>query len=306
MLLALATVGAFALLLGLFAGVGMLGVAREQAAGESGGESGRGGAVAAAEAGRVGEAAAGESPAARSEPATEPKLIVPPGVAGSPPPAAAGAAAGRAGELGAGPQALPGAPAELRAAAALVGVDDHSRGGWVRRYGARGFSVATAGEPRRLPPGVQLTMLASHFYPWSPVTTDPRGLNVPDDPPRRTAGQWFAWEQFSLDVDLREAGRSYQVALYLLDWDSDARAQRLDVTDAATGAVLLTRTDDHFHDGRYVVLRLSGHVVLRITKTAGANCTLSGVFLDDPPGPSSGSTRERGRTRRRSCHVGPA
>ena len=75
----------------------------------------------------------------------------------------------------------------------------------------------------------------------------------------------------------------YQVALYLLDWDSDARVQRLEVVDAETGATLSTRTDEHFRNGRYVILRLSGHVILRFTKTGGANCTLSGVFLDEPP-----------------------
>jgi len=178
---------------------------------------------------------------------------------------------------------LAAVPAAGQARASLLRVDDESSGGWVGRYGKRGYSVAMAGEPTSLPAGVLMSMARSHLYIWSPVTTDRRGLSIPADPPRLSAGQWFSWDQFSLDLDLRGRGEELQVALYLLDWDTDARAQRLEVTDAETGAVLLIRSDEHFRKGRYVLLRLSGHVALRITKTAGANCTLSGVFLDDLP-----------------------
>ena len=175
------------------------------------------------------------------------------------------------------------APAGGQARASLLRVDDDSAGGWVGRYGKKGYSLAIAGQPTSLPPGVLMSMNHSHLYIWSPVTTDRRGLSIPANPPQFSIGQWFSWDQFSLDLDLRGRGEDFQVALYLLDWDSDARAQRLDVTDAETGAVLLSRSDEHFKKGRYLLLRLSGHVALRFTKTAGANCTLSGVFLDSPP-----------------------
>lgn len=184
------------------------------------------------------------------------------------------------------PAALVAMAAAGQTRASLIRVDDDSAGGWVGRYGKQGYFVAMAGEPKSLPPGVSMAMDGSHFYLWSPVTTDPRGLSVPADPPRLSAAQWFSWDHFSIDLDLRASGKEMQVALYLVDWDSDARAQRLDVTDAATGAVLLSRSDEHFRKGRYVLLQLSGHVVLRITKTAGANGTLSGVFFDDPPAAS--------------------
>ena len=106
-----------------------------------------------------------------------------------------------------------------------------------------------AGEPTSLPAGVVMSMAHSHLYIWSPVTTDRRGLSIPADPPRLSAGQWFSWDQFSLDLDLRGRGEPFQVALYLLDWDSDSRAQRLDVTDAETGALLLSRSDSTLRRG---------------------------------------------------------
>lgn len=199
--------------------------------------------------------------------------------------------------LGPRPEQVPQAGSELHAAsgtavevasaqrvrAALIRVDDTSAGGWVGRYGKKGYRLATTGEPASLPPRVDLSMDGAHPYIWSSVTTDRRGLSIPADPARLSAGQWFSWDQFTLDLDLRQAGEPLQVALYLLDWDSDSRAQRLDVIDADSRATLFSRTDEHFNKGRYLLLRLSGHVVLRFTRIAGANCTLSAVFFDELP-----------------------
>ena len=143
------------------------------------------------------------------------------------------------------PPAVTAAP-PAAAAATLVGVDDATRGAWTGRYGRRGHLLAMDGAAaRRLPAGVDAAMAGSQLYVWSPVTTDPRGLSTPEAPAVLTAGQWFAWDQFALDLDLRAAGGGgLHVALYLLDWDTDARAQRLDVVDPASGAVLLSRTDE--------------------------------------------------------------
>jgi len=169
------------------------------------------------------------------------------------------------------------------ASAALLSIDDHSAGGWVGQYGMQGFYVAMTGAAPHWPAGVRGSLSGSNLYMWEEQATDVRALSIPQAPSRRSAGQWFAWENFSLDLDLRGANKSYQVALYLLDWDSDSRVQRLDVVDADSGNILLTRTDDHFKMGRYVILRLSGHVVLRFTHTGGSNGTLSGIFFNDLP-----------------------
>jgi len=182
------------------------------------------------------------------------------------------------------PVAPPAAPLLPPAAsAALLSVDDQSAGGWVGQYGMQGFYVAMTGAAPHWPAGVRGNFSGSNLYMWEEQAADVRALSIPQAPSRRSAGQWFAWDHFSLDLDLRGANKSYQVALYLLDWDSDSRAQRLDVVDADSGNILLTRTDDHFKKGRYVILRLSGHVVLRFTHAGGANGTLSGIFFNDLP-----------------------
>jgi hypothetical protein len=62
--------------------------------------------------------------------------------------------------------------------------------------------------------------------------------------------------------------------------------QQLEVVDPDNGDVLLSRTDSHFRQGRYPVLRLSGHVILRFTRVGRANATLSGIFFDELPSPA--------------------
>jgi hypothetical protein len=272
-LLALMTAVVLAGLLCLFVGIGMLRLGGDWTAGsmQTAGPVTR--PITGPDDGRQENSADERRDLTAGHPATRPANAPPkPQRAAAEPPAPAPA-----------PLALAAPPAVRPASASLLGVDDHSRGGWVGQYGKRGYWVAMDGSAPHLPPGVAANQDGSHLYIWSPRTTDQRGLSVPDTPAQLSAGQWFSWDHFSLDLDLRRGSGEYQVALYLLDWDSDARVQQLEVADAESGAVLLTRTDEHFRNGRYLKLRLSGHVTLRFTKIGGANCTLSGVFLDDPP-----------------------
>lgn len=197
------------------------------------------------------------------------------------PQAAPAGAAARAAATAAAPVDVPLTRALPGARASLLRVDDATRGSWIGHYGTLGYQLAMPGAPKLLPPDVRLTMHGGQLYEWSALTTDPRGLSLPGDPAHFSAGQWFSWEHFWIDLDLGR-DRTCQVALYLLDWDSDARVQQMEVLDAEGAAVLLRRTDDHFGKGRYVALQLTGHVILRFRHTGGANTTLSGIFLDEP------------------------
>src|SRR5262249_20845486 len=79
-------------------------------------------------------------------------------------------------------------------------------------------------------------------------------------------------------------GSAHQVALYLLDWDgSNTRSERVDVIDPSTGNVLSSQTASAFSNGVYLVWDLSGHVQLKVTRLAGNNAVVSGLFFDPPP-----------------------
>jgi len=54
----------------------------------------------------------------------------------------------------------------------------------------------------------------------------------------------------------------------------------MEVLDADTGAVLDNRSLSAFSSGRYLIWNLKGHAKLRVTKTAGGNGVVNGVFFD--------------------------
>ena len=112
-----------------------------------------------------------------------------------------------------------------------------------------------------------------------------------------------------MDVNLTD-GQTHRVSLYFLDWDRGGRAERVDVIDPATGAVLDSRAVSAFSGGTYLSWDVSGHVAFRITRTAGPNAVLSGIFFGTPPaalqpGPSHGSHRHHGRPSRHQASIPP-
>jgi hypothetical protein len=85
---------------------------------------------------------------------------------------------------------------------------------------------------------------------------------------------------FSIDINLTD-GLTHQVALYCLDWDGvNTRAERIDVLDPVTGLVLATSSMSTYSAGQYLVWNLSGHVTLRVTRTAGQTAVVSGLFFN--------------------------
>jgi hypothetical protein len=95
----------------------------------------------------------------------------------------------------------------------------------------------------------------------------------------RVAACWYSGGTSTFDINLTD-GATHQVALYVLDWDSTARTERLDVVNATTGAVLDSRSLVNFHDGQYAVWTIGGHVIVKVTSTGGINGVVSALFFD--------------------------
>jgi hypothetical protein len=95
----------------------------------------------------------------------------------------------------------------------------------------------------------------------------------------RIAATWYSGTSFTIDVNLID-GNTHQVALYCLDWDSNTRAQTVEVLDGASGAVLDSRSISAFSQGQYLVWNLTGHVKMRVTRTGGVNAVVSGLYFD--------------------------
>jgi hypothetical protein len=74
-------------------------------------------------------------------------------------------------------------------------------------------------------------------------------------------------------------GQQHDLELYFLDWDSLGRSEQVQISDAASGAVLSTQSVSSFSSGVYLDYAVSGNVVITITNLAGKNAVLSGLFL---------------------------
>ena len=72
----------------------------------------------------------------------------------------------------------------------------------------------------------------------------------------------------------------HDLELYAVDWDNAGRSERVQIIDPGTGAVLDTETLSSFKGGDYLQWAVSGDVEIKVTRLAGPNAVISGLFLD--------------------------
>lgn len=161
--------------------------------------------------------------------------------------------------------------------AVFVKRDTTTRGAWKGVYGTDGYLVI--GETPNYPAGIAVTPSGHSPFTWAGSTTDPRVLLKPLSAFDRNASCWYSNSSFNVEINASD-DRTRQVAIYMVDWDSVGRAQRVDVLDPA-GNVLDTQNVTAFQDGQYLVWNLTGRVTLRFTPsgTPATNVVLGGIFF---------------------------
>jgi hypothetical protein len=155
--------------------------------------------------------------------------------------------------------------------------DDDTKGNWRGVYGSEGLVIAT--EKAILPPYADIRLPRDASVWNKSAASEVRALQEPADPVNRVASAWYSFSDFEIDVDLTD-GRTHQLALYLLDWDSTSRQEIVRLTDAKTLQVLDERGVADFTLGRYLVWNIKGHVTFKVLPVAGANSVVSAIFLD--------------------------
>jgi tetratricopeptide (TPR) repeat protein len=162
--------------------------------------------------------------------------------------------------------------------AAFVRTDTTTQGNWKGAYGQGGYFIANDS----ISPASYATVTfgGSSTYTWAASTTDARAPLKGGSTTDRIASTYFTSgsNNFTIDVKVTD-GKTHQVALYPLDFDSQSRAESISILDAGTQAVLDTRSIVNFTNGAYLVWNVSGHVTIRVTLTGGLNAVVSGVFL---------------------------
>jgi subtilisin family serine protease len=163
--------------------------------------------------------------------------------------------------------------------AALLNVDSTTQGNWSLGYGLDGFAIQA--DATNYPSYAQVTTTGAASYTWTGATTEVRALRRASGS-GRLAAAWYG-SSFEFTINMTD-DQPHDVAFYALDWDSTTRAQRFDVYDNLGGQLLASHTVNGFHDGQYVVFRVTGDVRVKVTKTAGANAVVSGIFFGGPSG----------------------
>jgi hypothetical protein len=188
----------------------------------------------------------------------------------------------------------PGPGTSPSTSASFVALDSITHGSWKGLYGMDGNQIAN--ESAALPSYASTAFRNYGAYTWSDYTGDTRALQK-TAATERIASVWFN-SGFSFTLNIKD-GQTHQVSLYFLDWDNLGRSELVEVRDASSGAVLLSRSLSSFQSGLYLTLNISGTVVFDFTGTNGSQAVLSGLFFGGalpstplppiPPSPVSGA-----------------
>ena len=113
-------------------------------------------------------------------------------------------------------------------------------------------------------------------YVWEQNSSDPRALSCGAciGP---SAAAWYG-NDFTITVTVPSG--STQLTMYLVDWDTTARAESITVDDG-TGPQPVSVSA--FHDGAYVSAPIDNTtttVTIHLHSDAGANAVISGIFVD--------------------------
>jgi hypothetical protein len=159
------------------------------------------------------------------------------------------------------------------------GLDTTTQGAWTGTYGADGYLIANDVSN---PPGyAAVSLTGNSLYTWTASTSDPRALQVSSGSSTRIASTYYSYTQFTIDLNLTD-GNTHRIALYLLDWSHQSRTETISILDAASGRFLNTVAFSSFSNGQYAVWNLTGHVLIQVQWTGGANAVVSGIFFDPP------------------------
>jgi len=169
-----------------------------------------------------------------------------------------------------------------------VKVESAPQGSWVNAVGSAGYTLAAfngASGDLSYMPNATLTLTQGSRWQWAGGTSDPRALSDPGGH-IRNAGTYYDPNEIQMKLSFNEAYAG-NLHLYALDWDSEGRREIISINGQS--AVL----SSDFSQGAWVSFPISvaagGTVTITVTRLAGGNAVLSGLFLGDagaPPAPT--------------------
>jgi hypothetical protein len=174
-------------------------------------------------------------------------------------------------------------PSNVASATTAAGLSysQSPQGNWVGLYGADGYALMSwnGGSDLNSLPQSSLILDQGGRYQWSNGTTAVQALQSPDAASRRAAC-FYDGTQVRLRLTFTTA-YSGSLHLYALDWDNLGRRETITINDGSGDRTANISSD--FSQGAWVNVPISvvagGTVTVTVTRTAGLNAVLSGIFL---------------------------
>lgn len=155
-------------------------------------------------------------------------------------------------------------------------LDYSTKGNWNTKGAINDFYyVPTYGDS--LIPSLGFSLQNASSWTWTGATTDERAVNLGA---ARLASIIFNPSQFSIMLNVAQ-GEEYRASIYMLDWDSYNRKQRVEVIDENTGLVMHSQEFTDFVGGVHFTWDAKGRQRVRITNlNPSANAVVSGIFFE--------------------------
>jgi 6-phosphogluconolactonase len=158
---------------------------------------------------------------------------------------------------------------------------------WVGAFGKDGYDLAGWSGQSDLSdlPGVSVTLVKGARYVWTANTSDTRALPSPDGL-ARTAATYYDSSQIDVKLSFKSAYTG-NLRLYAVDWDSQGREEEVSV--GGHSVVFSGQNWGAFSRGEWALFPISvaagESITITVTRLAGVNAVLSGIFLGDegPP-----------------------
>jgi hypothetical protein len=168
-----------------------------------------------------------------------------------------------------------------------------TQGAWTGVYGSDGYIIADY--VNAAPSYAVLTPASSPYqpsgaslYPWTqqpgPRSYSPVSLQIAAGSSQGIASQIYSSTSFNINIAL-SGGKTRQIALYLLDFDTTTRAETITFLDGSTNQPLAApQSFSSFNNGVWAIWQVQGSVtnlVIQVTNNnSNNNATISGIFFD--------------------------
>ena len=159
------------------------------------------------------------------------------------------------------------------------------QGSWVNKVGADGYVLgawnAGSSDLKVLPAGATFTLDRGARYCWACPSGDVRALQSPDQTERR-AGTYYDTTQVGAHLTFSSAYAG-TLRLYAVDFNGGGlRRESITVNDGRGPQNVNITTD--FSQGAWMSFPVNvasgGTIDITVTRTAGLNAVLSGIFLN--------------------------